>query len=665
MNSNYSIRTDIKYDLTIGIITKNEEIYLEKCLKALLPLKENISCQIIVTDTGSTDKTIDIAEKYADIVLYFDWCNDFSLARNTCVDASSGAWFMYVDADEIFDIDVLEISKFINSKDRDNYDNAKYIIRNHHDNSNGNYTDLKTVRLFNFLTKKRYFKNEIFENIDITLDTFEIESIANHYGYLVDIIDQKKIRNQELVRSYYLKNPYDIYRIYDLINIVDFDEKLELFNNIIDIFENSEGTKYKKLNNKHMISAICLIICYEYFAMEKIEETLKLIDDYFAKSYYRIYHIENSTPSLEICYMQSIMLYKKGEYKKTIEAINNYQQLYKIIQENPDKIYCINTNYFYFKNSAYNHLFLIKLDCYLKINENENIIKNLIDENLTNYYTDLDLANYFYYIIKFSQIDVAKRVLEILGQEINIYNDKKSYLFFCLKLLVLEDIEDYLVELEISEISYFIDVFFDDELDYKFDALFKILSVKNNFNSLKEMLIYIKLMEKYIFVVSKIILNDDIKTKKYKLNEIFEKYIRQMYFYVETVYSKTIFENKQYDLLFGQEAFCYIMYPSLEQKNSNQIEYIRKLKEALNYCNLFNNVISNAIEVLKEMNSDSTVKTNSFDSEFQVLGEKIKLTIIEAIKANDNEKAKNIIDEYKKINPNDPDIENLYNIIKK
>jgi glycosyltransferase involved in cell wall biosynthesis len=58
--------------LSIGMIVKNEERCLEKCLKALEPLRQALPCEIIIADTGSVDRTKVIANKYADIVFESD-----------------------------------------------------------------------------------------------------------------------------------------------------------------------------------------------------------------------------------------------------------------------------------------------------------------------------------------------------------------------------------------------------------------------------------------------------------------------------------------------------------------------------------------------------------------------------------------------------------------
>ena len=94
--------------ISICMIMKNEERCLERCLKSLTPLREQLPCELIITDTGSTDRSIEIAEKYADKLLHFEWCNDFSAARNFGLEQAKGEWIMVIDADEELVEDVVE-----------------------------------------------------------------------------------------------------------------------------------------------------------------------------------------------------------------------------------------------------------------------------------------------------------------------------------------------------------------------------------------------------------------------------------------------------------------------------------------------------------------------------------------------------------------------------
>ena len=92
--------------LSIGMIVKNEEKNLDRCLSALQPILENIDSELIIADTGSEDKTVEIAKKYTDNVFYFEWINDFSAARNSTLNRAKGKWYMFIDADEYLDEDM-------------------------------------------------------------------------------------------------------------------------------------------------------------------------------------------------------------------------------------------------------------------------------------------------------------------------------------------------------------------------------------------------------------------------------------------------------------------------------------------------------------------------------------------------------------------------------
>jgi len=85
-----------KIPVSVCIIAKNEEKYIEGCLRNLL----GYGFEIIVADTGSTDRTREIAVKYADKVVDFEWCDDFSAARNFCAAQASNNWILSLDCDE-------------------------------------------------------------------------------------------------------------------------------------------------------------------------------------------------------------------------------------------------------------------------------------------------------------------------------------------------------------------------------------------------------------------------------------------------------------------------------------------------------------------------------------------------------------------------------------
>jgi glycosyltransferase involved in cell wall biosynthesis len=88
----------IMITVSLCMIVKNEEKTLDRCLKSIQKAVD----EIIIVDTGSTDKTKSIAEKYTDKIYDFEWINDFSAARNEAYSKATMDYQMWLDADDIF-----------------------------------------------------------------------------------------------------------------------------------------------------------------------------------------------------------------------------------------------------------------------------------------------------------------------------------------------------------------------------------------------------------------------------------------------------------------------------------------------------------------------------------------------------------------------------------
>jgi tetratricopeptide (TPR) repeat protein len=82
--------------LSVCLIARNEEQNLPRALKSV----GGVADEVIVTDTGSTDATVDIASQFGAQVHHFPWCDDFSAARNFTLDQARGRWVLWLDADE-------------------------------------------------------------------------------------------------------------------------------------------------------------------------------------------------------------------------------------------------------------------------------------------------------------------------------------------------------------------------------------------------------------------------------------------------------------------------------------------------------------------------------------------------------------------------------------
>lgn len=96
--------------ISVCMIVKNEEKVLKRCLDSL----RGIWDELIIVDTGSTDKTKEIAAEYTDKIYDFKWVGDFSKARNFSISKASCDYLYIPDADEILDED--NRAKFLNLK---------------------------------------------------------------------------------------------------------------------------------------------------------------------------------------------------------------------------------------------------------------------------------------------------------------------------------------------------------------------------------------------------------------------------------------------------------------------------------------------------------------------------------------------------------------------
>lgn len=85
--------------ISLCMIVKNEEEVLARCLDSAADLMD----EIIIVDTGSTDRTAEIARRYTDKVYSFEWIDDFAAARNFSFSKASMQYCMWLDADDVLE----------------------------------------------------------------------------------------------------------------------------------------------------------------------------------------------------------------------------------------------------------------------------------------------------------------------------------------------------------------------------------------------------------------------------------------------------------------------------------------------------------------------------------------------------------------------------------
>jgi peptidoglycan/xylan/chitin deacetylase (PgdA/CDA1 family)/SAM-dependent methyltransferase len=116
----YIPQKEKKIPCSVGILTYNSAATLERCLKSLNGFDE-----IIVADGGSSDATIEIAEKYGCRIIKQSnpghSINDFSLERNRLINASSNDWFFYIDSDEYISQELKDEMQIVCSENKEPY----------------------------------------------------------------------------------------------------------------------------------------------------------------------------------------------------------------------------------------------------------------------------------------------------------------------------------------------------------------------------------------------------------------------------------------------------------------------------------------------------------------------------------------------------------------
>jgi len=212
--------------LTLSMIVKNEEKYLEECLDSV----KNVVDEIVIVDTGSTDKTLEIAKRFNANIFHFEWIDDFSAARNFALSKSTGNWILYLDADERLNPE--SIKELKTNITRQGKLGVSCTVTNLDDFS-GNVRKMKYVRLFSN-SKDIYFEGKAHEQIQNSLiksgykiAQSYIEIIHHGYNLPKEKLITKAERNLKLLLSDYdnNKNSYFAYQLANTYSILDKHEQ--------------------------------------------------------------------------------------------------------------------------------------------------------------------------------------------------------------------------------------------------------------------------------------------------------------------------------------------------------------------------------------------------------------------------------------------------------
>lgn len=297
--------------LSLIMIVKNEEVFLKQCLESV----EDLVDEMVIVDTGSTDRSVEIAESFGARIYHHAWQNSFSEARNYGLQFAKGNWLLQLDGDEeLVREDIPLIRQCIQSSEYNGFnvillnegpDNALYKHRN--------------IRLF----RNGYVYYEgIVHNVPVVQGPVEITPIRIlHHGYnLTPEKMEKKFKRSELLLLEQVKQyPQSSYGWANLIRNYRLQKR---FNDVVKTGE----SVLKEINPMPLFQKQMIMndLMYGYFISDKIDEAISLGEQGLRENPFH----------LDMIFMMGGCLIKQ---KKFADAIQFFIQYLKILESGREK----------------------------------------------------------------------------------------------------------------------------------------------------------------------------------------------------------------------------------------------------------------------------------------------------------------------------------------
>jgi tetratricopeptide (TPR) repeat protein len=233
--------------LSLCMIVKDEEEMLPRCLAAVTPAID----ELIIVDTGSSDRTVEIAESFGATVLHHEWTGSFADARNVSLEAATGDWIIYLDADEVL---VEEDAARLRACTGRVWREAFALIETNFTGDVEDGTAMTHTALRMFRNRPEYrFKGRLHEQMAYALPGYLTERIEytqlriEHYGYLGVVRDSKdkSRRNLELLQQQVAEGMENAFQSFNLgseyLALGEFQTSVDHFEKSWQMLENDPG----------------------------------------------------------------------------------------------------------------------------------------------------------------------------------------------------------------------------------------------------------------------------------------------------------------------------------------------------------------------------------------------------------------------------------------
>jgi glycosyltransferase involved in cell wall biosynthesis len=202
--------------VSLTMIVRNEEHNRPRCLESVRGLFD----EMVVVDTGSTDRTKEIASSFGARVIDFAWIDDFSAARNVALANAKGDYAIWLDADDVLEApERIKLERLLKTLRPDTRE--AYVLRCLCDISGGGVLAVDHPRLFPLLAGVRWVYR-IHEQIIPALNSAGIpmiwtDVIVRHTGYADAVVHKRKReRDLRLLTKEHAERPNDPFVLYYL-----------------------------------------------------------------------------------------------------------------------------------------------------------------------------------------------------------------------------------------------------------------------------------------------------------------------------------------------------------------------------------------------------------------------------------------------------------------
>lgn len=368
------------------MIVKNEEDNLPRCLESV----KGIVDEMIIVDTGSTDKTVEIARSFGARVFHYEWNNDFSAARNFALNKAGGKWILLMDADDELDKnDAYKIKPLLNDNKKDAYlfETISYVGEKPGIDSLSNL-NVRIIR-----NKPEYrFIGAIHEQILISVlqnggIAREMPIKVYHYGYLShNIKDKNKRKRNMAILDVELKNdpenPFHNFNMGTEYMALGNDEKA--YEHFKKAYDNLKGAK-TGYTSKLLIR---MIMCLNQ--LNRLDEALNLCDSsierypcitdiVFLKG--MIYHRLRQYSLALKCFMKCIEMGDPPLLEKFITGVGGFKAYYamgEIYYEMMDYQEAINCYVNSLRLNPLNKVILYRLsDAYFNVYDEKSAVEKI------------------------------------------------------------------------------------------------------------------------------------------------------------------------------------------------------------------------------------------------------------------------------------------------